>query len=124
MKAFLKTVGVIIYDAIVATSMILATMFGMFVMAALGVRTYLEIVPVAPIVGWAVIAVILLTAGITFEWAQEKSNATPTAQRITAYGRSVAFYVIFFLAATLTVVANATMWVAEKAMNQAEHYQK
>lgn len=124
MKSFLKTIG----DWMVAVAISLTVWFSMFVMAALAVRTYNDIVPAAPVVGWLVIAVIFVVAYAAMEWFSDNIQRVPSwvrvATQIFAFGRSVAFYTIFFFAATFTVVANATMWVAEKSISLAERYQK
>ena len=124
MKAFLQTIG----DWMVATIISLMVWFSLFVMAALAVRTYNDIVTVAPIVGWLVIGVIFVVAYAAMEWFSQNVQRIPSwlrvAGQIFAFGRGLAFYTIFFFAAIFTIVANATMWVAEKSMSLAERYQK
>ena len=124
MKAFFKTIG----DWVVAATISLVVWFSLFVVAALAVRTYNDIVTVAPIVGWLVIGVIFVVAYAAMEWFTSVVQRIPSwvrvAKQIFAFGRGLVFYTVFFVAAVFTAVANATMWVAEKTMNVAERYQK
>lgn len=125
---FVKDLFTAAYDLVVVSITTLIAMFAMFLQAAQIVRLYYTVVPTHPIVGWAAIACFIGTMLISFKWVDEKTNALPSFQRVNAdvtyAARGVAFYVVFFFAAIFTVVANATMWVAEKTLAVAERYQK
>lgn len=123
MKSFLKTLG----DWVVALSIGVVFNVSAFICVAMMARTYLTIVPTAPVVGWLVIVaqagVAAIAADASLKALSRFGPWARTDARITAFGRGLMFYTIFFFAAIFTIVANATMWVAEKTMNQAERYQ-
>lgn len=124
MKSFLKTMG----DWVVALSIGLFVNVTALMCVAMMARTYLTIVPTAPIVGWLVIIMQALVTAIAADASLKSLERfgpwARTDARIHAFWRGCMFYVVFAMAAIFTVVANATMWVAEKTLAVAERYQK